>query len=101
MIIKGNTKTRDSIIEAVIGDELQRASTMQEILQAAGIATARLRELGIFDSVSFLIDAGPKELPGTANVFVEVSETKSPFVGEIRTCTKPGVMFGSHTALIC
>ncbi|KAJ8443931.1 hypothetical protein Cgig2_032755 [Carnegiea gigantea] len=90
VIIKGNTKTKDSVIEAEIIDELKRASTLQEIFQAAGIGTVRLRQLDIFDSVSFMVDAGPKELPGTANVLVEIVETKNPLTGEIGMYTKPG-----------
>jgi len=92
VIIKGNTKTKDSVIEAEIIDELKRASTLQEIFQAAGIGTVRLRQLDIFDSVSFMVDAGPKELPGTANVLVEIVETKNPLTGEIGMYTKPGVI---------
>ena len=92
VIIKGNAKTKDSVIEAEIIDDLKRASTLQEIFQAAGIGTVRLRQLDIFDSVSFMVDAGPKELPGTANVVVEIVETKSPLTGEIGMYTKPGVI---------
>lgn len=90
VIIKGNTKTKNSVIEAEIVDELKKANTLQEIFQAAAIANARLRQLEIFDSISLMVDAGPPELPGTANVVVEVSEIKRPLVGEIALFTKPG-----------
>jgi len=92
VIIKGNTKTKDSVIEAEIVDELKKANTLQEIFQAAAIANARLRQLEIFDSISLMVDAGPPELPGTANVVVEVSETKRPLAGEIALFTKQGVI---------
>ncbi|KAL2903968.1 Protein C [Bienertia sinuspersici] len=92
VIIKGNTKTKDSVIETEIMDELKQASTLQEIFQAAAMANVKLRQLDIFDSVNFTIDSGPSELPGTANVVVEVSETKSPLTGEIGLFTKPGFL---------
>lgn len=91
VVIKGNLKTKDSVIEAEILDELKRASTLQEIFQAAAIANLKLRQLDIFDSVNFTIDSGPKELPGTANVIVEVLEATRPVTGEIGVYTKPGV----------
>ena len=91
VIIKGNLKTKDSVIEAVILDDLKRASTLQEIFQAAAIADLKLRQLDIFDSVNFTLDAGPKELPGTTNVIIMVSETTSPLTGQIGMYTKPGV----------
>ncbi|CAO2825708.1 unnamed protein product [Amaranthus hypochondriacus] len=90
VVIKGNLKTKDSVIEAEILDELKQASTLQEIFQAAAIANLKLRQLDIFDSVNFTIDSGPKELPGTANVIVEVLETTRPVTGEIGVYTKPG-----------
>ncbi|CAK9173521.1 unnamed protein product [Ilex paraguariensis] len=88
VIIKGNTKTKDSLIEAEV-EALKSASTVQELLQAASIANARLQRLEIFDSVNITIDAGPSELPGTANVIVEVVESKNPLTGEIGMFTKP------------
>lgn len=93
VIIKGNIKTKDSVIEAEILNDLKRASTLQEIVQATAIANAKLRQLDIFDSVNFTIDSGPKELPGTANLVIEVTETKNPLTGEIGLFTKPGVNF--------
>nr|XP_043634915.1 sorting and assembly machinery component 50 homolog B-like [Erigeron canadensis] len=78
IIIKGNTKTKESVIEAEI-QVLKTATSMQEMLQAATIVNARLRRLDIFDSVTVLLDAGPPELPGFTNVVIEVVETKSPF----------------------
>ncbi|KNA20972.1 hypothetical protein SOVF_047160 [Spinacia oleracea] len=90
VIIKGNIKTKDSVIEAEILNDLKRASTLQEIVQATAIANAKLRQLDIFDSVNFTIDSGPKELPGTANLVIEVTETKNPLTGEIGLFTKPG-----------
>ncbi|GAB4831969.1 hypothetical protein Ancab_005986 [Ancistrocladus abbreviatus] len=88
VIIKGNTKTNESLIEAEV-DALKQASTLQELLQAASIANARLRQLQIFDAVNITLDSGPSELPGTANVVVEVSESKSPLTGDIGIFTKP------------
>lgn len=87
VLIKGNAKTKDSLIEAEL-EQLKRAATMQELLEAAGIATAKLQQLEIFDSVRITLDSGPLELPGTANVIVEVVETNSPLSGECGTYMK-------------
>ncbi|KAJ6295173.1 hypothetical protein OIU76_023139 [Salix suchowensis] len=48
----------------------------------------RLQALEIFDSVKITLDSGPPELPGTANVIVDVVETKSPLLGEIGVFNK-------------
>lgn len=90
LIIKGNTKTKDSIVEAEL-EALKNASTMQELLDAAGRANARLQQLEIFDSVKITLDKGPPELPDTANVIVEVAETSSPFTAECGAYSKPAV----------
>ncbi|KAG0469215.1 hypothetical protein HPP92_018543 [Vanilla planifolia] len=62
---------------------------MQELLQAAGAANARLHRLDIFDSVNIVLDAGPSELPGTANVVIELVEAKNPLSGDIGFYTRP------------
>uniref|UniRef100_A0A2N9IWF7 Bacterial surface antigen (D15) domain-containing protein n=1 Tax=Fagus sylvatica TaxID=28930 RepID=A0A2N9IWF7_FAGSY len=81
VIVKGNAKTKESLIEAEL-DALRNATTMQELLEAAGIANAKLQQLEIFDSVKITLDSGPPELPDTSNVIVEVVETSSPLSGE-------------------
>lgn len=91
IIIKGNTRTNDSLIETEAEEVLRDATTFQQLLRAASVANARLRALDIFDSVSVTLDAGPPELPGTANVIIEVSEPKYPLAGNIGIFTKPGV----------
>ncbi|GAB4827623.1 hypothetical protein Ancab_034507 [Ancistrocladus abbreviatus] len=88
IIIKGNTKTKESLIEDEV-DALKQASTIQELLKAASIANARLQRLQIFDSVNITLDSGPPELPGTANVVIEVVEAKNPLSGDIGIFTKP------------
>ncbi|KAL8539265.1 hypothetical protein ACS0TY_001044 [Phlomoides rotata] len=90
IIIKGNTRTKDSLIESEAEEVLRGATTFQQLLRAAGVANARLRALEIFDSVNVTLDAGPPELPGTANVIIEVSEPKYPLAGNIGVFTKPG-----------
>lgn len=92
ILIKGNTKTKDSLIEAEV-EAIKNASTMQELLEAAGVANAKLQRLEIFDSVKITLDSGPPELPGTANVVVEVVETGNPLSGECGAYTKPAVGF--------
>ncbi|PON51385.1 Bacterial surface antigen (D15) [Parasponia andersonii] len=88
VIIKGNSKTKDYIIEAEV-EGVKNASTLQELLQAAGTANAKLQGLDIFDSVRITLDSGPPELSGTANVIVEVVESKNPLSGECGAYTKP------------
>ncbi|GJY12945.1 sorting and assembly machinery component 50 homolog B-like protein [Tanacetum coccineum] len=92
VIIKGNTKTKDSVIDFQI-QALKTVTSVQELLQAAQIARARLRKLDIFDSVSVTLDAGPPGLPGTSNVIVEVVECKNPVTGDIGIFTKPEVVY--------
>lgn len=87
VIVKGNTKTKDSLIEAEL-DAIRNATTMQEIIQAANIINYKLRELECFDSVEITLDSGPPELPGTSNVIIQVVETKTPLSGQIGTYTK-------------
>ncbi|CAK9313418.1 unnamed protein product [Citrullus colocynthis] len=88
ILIKGNTKTKDSLIEAEV-EAIKNASTMQELLEAAGVANAKLQRLEVFDSVKITLDSGPPELPGTANVVIEVVETGNPLSGECGAYTKP------------
>ncbi|PKI46693.1 sorting and assembly machinery component 50 homolog B-like [Punica granatum] len=88
VLVKGNTKTKDWVIEAELED-LKRAGSLQELLQAASLANFRLQQLGIFHSVNIVLDSGPKELPGTANVVVNVVEASNPLSGEIGYYTKP------------
>lgn len=90
VIVKGNTKTKEYLIEAEL-EGIKKASSMQELLEAAGIANAKLQRLEIFDSVRITLDSGPPELPGTSNVIVEVAETKRPVTGECGVYTKPAV----------
>lgn len=90
VIIKGNNKTKESLIEAEV-QALKTATSVQELLQAATIANARLQKLDIFDSVNVTLDSGPPDLPGTSNVIVEVVESKNPITGDIGIFTKPEV----------
>jgi outer membrane protein insertion porin family len=67
---------------------LKDASTFKELFAASSDVNFRLQALEIFDSVKITIDSGPPELPGTANVIVDVVETKSPLLGEIGVFNK-------------
>ena len=98
VLIKGNTKTKDSLIEAEL-EAIKNATTMQELLKAAGIANHRFHSFGIFDSVGITLDCGPPELPGTVNVIVDVVETKNPLTGDLGIFTKPEVL--SLSLYIC
>jgi outer membrane protein insertion porin family len=91
VVIKGNSKTKDAVIEAEISDLFKKPSTMQELVAAASIANARLKQLDVFDSVSITLDAGPAELPGTTNVVIEVAEAGNPLTGNVGVFSKPEV----------
>lgn len=90
VLIKGNTKTKDWVIEAELQD-IQNAKTMQELLKAAEIALMRLQRLGIFDSSNITLEAGPPELGDIANVIVQVSESNSQISGGCGVYMKPSV----------
>lgn len=90
VVIKGNNKTKDSLIESEV-EALKEATSLQEVFQIASLVNARLREMDLFDSVEVTLDAGPPDLPGTTNVIVEVVETTSPVTGNVGMYTKPGV----------
>ena len=66
---------------------------MQELLKASQIVNLRLQALEVFDSVKITLDSGRPELPGTANVIIEVVETASPLSGQIGAYTKAEVNF--------
>ncbi|CAL9229275.1 unnamed protein product [Arabidopsis halleri] len=87
VIVKGNEKTKDHVIEAEV-DVLRQATTLQELLKASKVANFNLQALDIFDAVKITLDSGPPELPGTTNVVIDVVESKSPFTGQIGTFTK-------------
>ncbi|KAJ8769437.1 hypothetical protein K2173_002927 [Erythroxylum novogranatense] len=87
VIIRGNTRTKDSLLEAITA-LLKEASSVQELLQVSKAVNFRLQALDIFDSVKITLDAGPPELSETANVIVEVVETTNPLSGEIGAYTR-------------
>ncbi|KAL6619077.1 hypothetical protein ACP70R_034216 [Stipagrostis hirtigluma subsp. patula] len=89
VIIKGNSKTRDELIEAEVADLLRAAPTVQDLLRAASVASARLHRLDVFDAVNITLDAGPPELPGTTNVVIEVTEAANPVTGSAGVYSKP------------
>ncbi|GAU46891.1 hypothetical protein TSUD_133900 [Trifolium subterraneum] len=66
VIIRGNTKTKDWVIEAELKG-IEDVSTMQELIRASEIALARLQNLGVFESSKLSLEPGPVELPNTAN----------------------------------
>ncbi|KAJ8443900.1 hypothetical protein Cgig2_032724 [Carnegiea gigantea] len=73
VIIKGNSRTKDSVIEATM-DDLKRASTLGEVKEGIKDATSRLWQLGVFDYIQVTLHHGPIELPDTVNVVVSVKE---------------------------
>ncbi|KAF2296301.1 hypothetical protein GH714_037318 [Hevea brasiliensis] len=63
VIIKGNSKTKDSLIEAETA-LLKDVSSMQELMAASKDVNFRLQALEVFDSVRITLDSGPPELLG-------------------------------------
>lgn len=92
VIIKGNTRTYYFLIAAEVEPIFREASTLRQLLLAAAAANARLKQLGLFDSVTITLDAGPA---GTANVVVEVSEAKNRHTGELGIYCQPEVRSNS------
>ena len=90
VLIRGNTKTKAWLIEAEL-KLLEEATTVQELIRASEIALARLRGLEIFDTAELTLQAGPPELPHTANVIVDVVETANKISGDFGVYTKPAV----------
>ncbi|XP_047061560.1 SAM50-like protein SPAC17C9.06 [Lolium rigidum] len=88
IIIKGNLKTRASLIEAEVADLLRSAGTVQHLLHASRRASTLLRDLDVFDSVTITLDAGPPEFPGTTNVVIQVVEAARRFDGGIYSKAK-------------
>ncbi|KAK7300497.1 hypothetical protein RJT34_11342 [Clitoria ternatea] len=88
IFINGNTKTKGWIIQAEL-KPIENATTMQELMQASQIALANLQTLEIFDSCNLRLEAGPRELPNTANVIIDVVETDHNVSGEFGVYTKP------------
>nr|XP_010920994.1 uncharacterized protein LOC105044706 [Elaeis guineensis] len=89
VFVKGNARTRASLIEAEVLPAFRSAVTLGGLLRAAAAANERLRRLGIFESVSITLDAGPPDLPGTADVVIEVVEAKNAVAGDICVFSKP------------
>lgn len=99
IIIEGNKKTKDSLIEAEVEPLFRGANSFQELLRAAAIARVHLHGLGIFDSVVITLDAGPPELPGTANVVIDVSEGRL-LSGDFGVFSKPEVFLLDYWRLL-
>jgi outer membrane protein insertion porin family len=99
VIINGNTKTKDWIIEAELNG-IENATTMQELMQASQIAIAKLQALEIFDSCKVKLEAGPIELPDTANVIVDVVETEDKLSGAFGVYMKPSVLSYSFSFFV-
>ncbi|XVF04169.1 hypothetical protein REPUB_Repub05bG0059000 [Reevesia pubescens] len=100
VIIKGNTKTKRYIIEAEALEALKKAKTMQELLRASNAVNSRLKSLGLFDSVMITLDSGPPEIPGSANVIIEVEEARNRLLGAIGGYTKAEAKSSSVEGLI-
>ncbi|MED6156796.1 hypothetical protein PIB30_017790 [Stylosanthes scabra] len=88
VLVNGNTKTKDWVIEAELKG-IETATTMQDLMRACEAAIARLQALEIFDSCKVRLEPGPKELPNTANVVVDVVEANNTVSGECGVYTKP------------
>lgn len=90
VLIRGNTKTKDWVIEAELKG-IENATTVQQLIAASEVALARLQRLGIFSSTKLSLEAGPPELPNTANVVIDVVETDNKVSGGFGFYTKPAV----------
>lgn len=73
VVIEGNTKTDAKIIEHYL-ESARKAQTLGELTEALQIAREELLQLGIFDLVDIVVDAGPVEMSNSATAFVSVEE---------------------------
>ncbi|CAL5000846.1 unnamed protein product [Urochloa decumbens] len=89
VVIMGNTETRGELIEAEVADLLRAAQTMQDLIRAASVATARLQRLRVFDAVKITLDAGAPDLTGTTNVVIQVVEAANSLAYSVGTYSKP------------
>ena len=92
VVVNGNTKTKEWVIEAELKG-IENATTLQDLMRACEAAIARLQRLEIFDSCKVRLESGPRELPNTANVVVDVVEAQNAVSGECGVYTKPSVPF--------
>ncbi|CAL5000847.1 unnamed protein product [Urochloa decumbens] len=98
VVIMGNTETRGELIEAEVADLLRAAQTMQDLIRAASVATARLQRLRVFDAVKITLDAGAPDLTGTTNVVIQVVEAANSLAYSVGTYSKPEE-FAVHGAM--
>ena len=92
--IQGNVRTKDSVIEAEL-ESVKIAENSQDLLREVALAISRLQGLGIFEECVISLEPGPVELPGTANVLVNVKEPENSYSGDVGVYSKPEV----HTFL--
>ncbi|CAL4989930.1 unnamed protein product [Urochloa decumbens] len=90
--IRGCAHTRRAAVEAAVGADLARATTVRDLVRAAAAAGDRLRRLGAFDTVSITLDAAPPGIPGSAVVvLVDVAEARG------RAAAEFGVLANTQT----
>ena len=88
--IQGNVRTKDSVIEAEL-ESVKIAENSQDLLREVALAISRLQGLGIFEECVISLEPGPVELPGTANVLVNVKEPENSYSGDVGVYSKPEV----------
>eukprot|EP00245_Coleochaete_scutata_P004744 TRINITY_DN17665_c0_g1_i1.p1 TRINITY_DN17665_c0_g1~~TRINITY_DN17665_c0_g1_i1.p1 ORF type:complete len:504 (-),score=69.59 TRINITY_DN17665_c0_g1_i1:472-1956(-) len=76
VIIVGNERTKDWVIEREL-ESARKAEVFKDVVAELEAAAQRLQALEIFSECTLLCDEGPKELPGTANVIVQLKEKDS------------------------
>ncbi|MCO5567394.1 hypothetical protein L7F22_021084 [Adiantum nelumboides] len=86
--IEGNVRTKDSVIEAEF-EKVKNAETSNELLQEVALANSRIESLGIFEECIIGLEPGPVELPGTANVIVNLKEPSRLYSGDMGVYSKP------------
>ncbi|XP_002960275.2 sorting and assembly machinery component 50 homolog B [Selaginella moellendorffii] len=86
--IKGNKRTKDWVIESVLG-KMKEATTLQDILLEAAKASVQMERMDVFERWVINFDVGPPELPGTTNVIVEVVEPERPYSCNVGMFSRP------------
>ena len=70
---------------------LKAAENSQILLREVALAISRLQGLGIFEECVISLEPGPVELPGTADVLVNVKEPENIYSGDVGIYSKPEV----------
>ena len=95
IVITGNTRTKDYLIERHL-QPLRAVQTVGKLVTAVEEARDGLERLGLFATVQLEADSGPVELPGTANIKIVVEELKDGRSGSFGTYQQVSILLAIY-----